>query len=218
MHIKGDTKMKQKILIIGILLIAGLVLANPASATTFTLLGSDSDLSYSNSASTFNIYFNDYCGFVSTYGYKQIYSVKITDIYGATKTLTRNIDFTNTKSSYGYTASIDINQDELGLSPLKRVEVNFVKQPDLRIAATKKIGNYYYITVKNYGDATARSSYLGTYVYSHKTIKTYIPSLKPGQYKTVKVYVKSYYYKTFKADYTNLVNEIYEYNNVKYRT
>jgi subtilase family serine protease len=111
-----------------------------------------------------------------------------------------------------------MDSDTLGLSSLKSVQVNFVKQPDLRIAATKKSGNYYYITVKNYGDATARSSYLGTYIYAHKTINTYIPYLKPGQYKTVKVYAKSYYYKTFKADCTSLVNEIYESNNVKYRT
>ena len=210
--------MKQKIIILGILLIAGSFLVSPASAATFTLLGSDSEVSYSNSASSFNVYFNSYCGFVSTYGYKQISSVKITDIYGVTKTLTRNIDFTNTKNSYAYTASVDIDRDTLGLSSLKSVQVNFIKQPDLRIGTTKKSGNYYYITVKNYGDATARSSYLGTYVYGHKTIKTYIPYLKPGQYKTVKVYVKSYYYKTFKADCTNLVNEIYESNNVKYRT
>ena len=209
--------MKQKIIILGILVVTGLFLVSPASATTFTLLGSDSDLSYSNSAYTFNIYFNDYCGYVSTSGYRQISSVKITDVYGSTETLIRNMDFTNTKNSYGYTASINFDSDTLGLYSLKSVQVNFVKQPDLRIAATKKSGNYYYITVKNYGDATARSSYLGTYVYAHKTIKNYIPSLKPGQYKTVKVYVKSYYYKTFKADCTNLVNEIYESNNVKYR-
>lgn len=209
--------MKQKILIVGILLIAGLLLASPASAATFTLLDSDSDLSYSNGAYSFNIYFNTYCGHVSTYGYKQISSIKLTDIDGSTETLIRNIDFKNTKSSYGYTASIYFDSDELGLSSLKSVQVNFVKQPDLRIVKTKKSGNYYYITVKNYGDATARSSYLGTYIYSHKTKKTYIPYLKPGKYKTVKVYAKSYYYKTFKADCTNLVNEIYEYNNVKYR-
>lgn len=207
--------MKQKIIILGILLVAGLFLVSPASAATFTLLGSDLSYSYSNSAYTFNIYFDTYGGFVTTYGYKQISSVKITDIYGSTETLVRNVDFTNTKGSYGYSTNIDL--DDLGLYSLKSVQVNFVKQPDLRIAATKKSGNYYYITVKNYGDATARSSYLGTNAYAHKTIKTYIPSLKPGQYKTVKVYIKSYYYKTFKADCTNLVNEIYESNNVKYR-
>lgn len=210
--------MKQKIIILAIALITAFLLMGSASAATFTLLGSDSEVSYSNSANTFNVYLNAYCGYVSTYGYKQISSIRITDIYGLKATLTRNVDFTSTKSSYGYTTSVDINQDELGLSPLKRIEVNFIKQSDLRIAATKKSGNYYYITVKNYGDATARSSYLGTSIYSHKTMKTYIPSLKPGQYKTVKIYVKSYYSKTFKADCTNLVNEIYEYNNVKYRT
>ena len=210
--------MKQKIIILAIALITTFLLMGSASAATFTLLGSDSSYSYSNSAYTFNIYFDDYGGFVSTYGYKQISSVKITDSYGSTKTLIRNIDFTNSKSSYGYSTNINIDQDNLGLSSLKSVTVNFVKQPDLRIATTKKSGNYYYITVKNYGDATARSSYLGTYVYGHKTIKTYVPYLKPGQYKTVKVYVKSYFSKTFKADCTNLVNEIYEYNNIKYRT
>lgn len=210
--------MKQKIIILGILLIAGSFLVSPASAATFTLLGSDSSYSYSNSAYTFSIYFDAYGGFVSTYDYKQISSVKITDIYGSTETLIRNIDFTNSKNSYGYNTNINIDSDNLGLSSLKSITVNFVKQPDLRIATIKKSGYYYYVTVKNYGDATARSSYLGTKIYSQTTKKTYIPSLKPGQYKTVKVYVKSYYYKTFKADCTNLVNEIYESNNVKYRT
>lgn len=208
--------MKQKIVILGITLITAFLLMGSASATTFTLLDNDSDLSYSNSAYTFNIYFNPYCGYVSTYGYKQISSVKITDIYGSSKTLIQNVNFRNIKNSYGYSASIDLDKDKLGLSSLKRVDVNFVKQPDLRIAAIKRSGNYYYVTVKNYGDATARSSYLGTSVYSHKTVKTYIPYLKSGQYKTVKLYVKSYYSKTFKADCTNLVNEVYEYNNIKY--
>ncbi len=208
--------MEQKIIIVGIVLITAFLLMGSASAATFTLLGSDSSYSYSNSAYSFNIYFDTYGGFVSTYDYRQISSVKITDIYGRTKTLVRNINFTNTKNSYGYSTDIDIDKYKLGLSSLKSVQVNFIKQPDLRIAATKKSGNYYYITVKNYGDATARSSYLGTYIYAHTTKKTYIPYLQPGQYKTVKVYANSYYSKTFKADCTNLVNEIYEYNNVKY--
>ncbi|MGB9979425.1 CARDB domain-containing protein [Methanobacterium sp.] len=208
--------MKQKIIILGIALVTVFFLMGSVSAATFTLLGSDSEYSYSNSNYAFNIYFNDYCGYVETYGYRQISSVKITDIYGESTTLTRNIDFTNTKNSYGYNAYIDINQDDLGLYPLKSITVNFIKQPDLRIAAVKKSGNYYYITVKNYGDATARSSYLGTYIYAHTTKKTYTPYLQPGQYKTVKVYANSYYSKTFKADCTNLVNEVYEYNNVKY--
>lgn len=206
--------MKQKIILLGIVLITAFLLMGSASAATFTLLGSDSSYSYSNSAYTFNIYFDAYGGFVSTYGYKQISSVKITDIYGSTETLVRNIDFTNSKTSYGYSTDIDL--DNLGLSSLKSVTVNFVKQPDLKIAAFKKSGSYYYVTVKNYGDATARSSYLGTYVYGHTTKKNYIPSLQPGQYKTVKVYVGYYYFPTFKADCTNLVNEIYEFNNVKY--
>jgi hypothetical protein len=54
--------MKQKIIIVGIALITAFLLMGSASAATFTLLDSDSDLSYSNSAYTFNIYFNDYCG------------------------------------------------------------------------------------------------------------------------------------------------------------
>ena len=187
-----------------------------ASAATFTLKDSDSTLTYSNSIYSFYICFDEGYGLVSTDGYNQISSVKITDIYGLSKTLTRNIDFINTKNNYGYTSAIAISKDNLGLSSIKSITVNFVKQPDLRIVSIKKKGKYYYIIVKNYGDATARSSYLGTHVYGHEITKKYIPYLKPGQYKTVKLHINSYYSKTFKADYTNLVNEIYEYNNVKY--
>lgn len=208
--------MRQKILILGIMLITSFILMGSASAAKFTLLNSDSDISYSNNNYNFNVYFNSYSGAVSTAEYKQLYSIKITDINGLSKTLIRGIDFTNTKNSYGYSSSVYFDQDQLGLSSLKSVEVNFVKQPDLGISSIKKKGNYYYIAVKNYGDATARSSYLGTYVYGHKITKTYISSLKPGQYKTVKLYIKSYYSKKFKADYTNLVSETCESNNVKY--
>jgi hypothetical protein len=209
--------MKNKELIIGFMIIIGIFLISPVSAATYTLLDYDYDIEYSSSNYNYNVYFNSYSGYVSTSGYRQIYSVKITDIYGYSKTLLRNRDFKNSKSKYGYSTSIDFDNDKLGLSSLKTLEVRFVKQSDLRIMKTKKRGNYYYVTVKNYGDATARSSYLGTYIYSKKTKKTYIPSLKPGKYKTVKIYAKTYFTKTFKADCTNLVNEVYESNNERFR-
>ncbi len=93
------------------------------------------------------------------------------------------------------------------------------KAPDLKISSTsKKSGTLYYVTVKNYGDGNAKSSYLGTYVNNKLVKKTSVSALTPNKYKKVKVVLNKKYKnskKTFKADCTNKISESNEENNSK---
>ena len=64
-----------------------------------------------------------------------------------------------------------------------------VIKPDLIITKAYKSGNYLYITVKNQGKSTSGACYTRAWYGSYyKNI--YTSSLKPGSYKTYKVYFK----------------------------
>ncbi|MGL4670354.1 MAG: CARDB domain-containing protein [Methanobacteriaceae archaeon] len=94
----------------------------------------------------------------------------------------------------------------------------FEKEADLKISKVSKKGTSYFVSVKNNGNGNAKGSYLGVYVKGKVVKKVLVQSLKPGQSKNIKVALSSKYTKstkTFKADYTNKVKEVYKNNNSK---
>ncbi|WP_169805411.1 CARDB domain-containing protein [Methanobrevibacter cuticularis] len=182
----------------------------------------NAEFSYSTKNKAYNIYYNDVAGFILTKNYKQISFVKITDIEGNSKTLKNKIHFKNNKTIFGYTADINFNKNDLKLNKIRKIEVSFVRQPNLRISKIVKKSNFFYITVKNSGDFKAESNYLGVYVQKsyfdkQKFVKKIrIPALKPGQSKKIKFSMNKKYKKYLKkasVDYKKRINEIYKYNN-----
>lgn len=208
-----------KILVISVVGLFLFGFIGSTSAATFTR--TSNDFFYSTKDKSFNIYFNDVAGFILTNNYKKVSSVKLFDSDGKSTNLNKN-NISNKKTANGYTTNIDFDKNYLKLKNIKKVQVNFEKQPDLQIKKISKKGSYYYITVKNNGDAKSKSNQLGIYVqknlFSKKKLikKIKVPSLKSKQTKKIKVSInKKYkkYYKIAMVDYKNKINERYEYNN-----
>lgn len=207
-----------KLLILCFFVLVAFFSLSAASAATYTLYDEDDSYYYSNNAENYEVEFDSKSGSIWTENYKQVSSIKISDNKGKSKTLKNKIDFKNYKSKNGYSMYKTFYASNLGLSEIKKVTVNFLKQPDLKITKVKRKNNNYYITIKNTGDATAKGNYLGTYSKGKYIKKTYVPALKPGKYKTVKVSISSYYTKynkIFNVDYKNKINELKKYNNKK---
>ena len=92
---------------------------------------------------------------------------------------------------------------------------------DLRIVSMTRKGKYYYIKVKNYGNAKANKNYLRIY-YGSKGKNVAVKALNPGKYTTVKIrtsylgkYANKKYTKTVKVDYYNKIIESNKANNIK---
>lgn len=213
--------MKNKILLTMIFLILAFSIGH-ISAITYEKADNQNEFKYSSSNYKYNVYLNDASGFIFTSGYKQIKSVKITDINNESKTLENNIDFRNNKTLTGYKVDIDFNKKQLGLNNLKKIEVDFTKQPDLTISKISKNKKEYSIKITNKGDLTAKKNYLGIYIQKngkYKIIKKImVPKIRPNKSKTMKIKIINNYnkpLKLFHVDCTNIINETNEENNIK---
>ncbi|WP_042704304.1 CARDB domain-containing protein [Methanobrevibacter arboriphilus] len=111
------------------------------------------------------------------------------------------------------------------LDYIKKIDVNFVKQPDLKISKIKKKNNKYIFSIKNIGTASAKKNYLGIsaqkdFLSKKKLIKKVkFPLIKAGKSKNVEVSLKSKYKKYTKiatVDYKNQVNEVSKLDNSRY--
>ncbi len=200
-----------------------LIFINSASAISFSKISDE--YYYSSKDKAFNIYFNSVAGFIITKEYKQISSVKIIDINGKYKILKNSIDFKNKKTKLGYSTDININKNKMKLDYIKKIDVNFVKQPDLKISKIKKKNNKYIFSIKNIGTASAKKNYLGIsaqkdFLSKKKLIKKVkVPLIKAGKSKNVEVSLKSKYKKYTKiatVDYKNQVNEVSKLDNSRY--
>jgi len=94
---------------------------------------------------------------------------------------------------------------------------NEVLKADLKISKIAKNGNTHRVYIKNVGKKTAGKSYLG--IYDGKTLvkRVTVKSIGIGKTIEVKVSLAQKYknkIKTFKADYTNVVKESNEKNNI----
>jgi len=214
--------MKNKVLLMLLILVSLLIIIIPVSAATFEKADNQSEFRYSSSNYKFNVYLNDVGGFILTHDHKQIKSVKVIDINNKSKTLKNNIDFKNNKTLIGYRANIDFNKRQLVLDNLKKVEVTFVKQPDLVISKISKNKKEYLVKITNKGDLTANKNHLGMYAEKNGKYslikKAVVPKLQPKKSVIIKVKIVNAYIKStkvFHVDYTNRINEINEDNNFK---
>jgi len=98
------------------------------------------------------------------------------------------------------------------------IELEFEKQADLKLEKINKKSGKYVVTIKNIGDKDAKTNKLGIFV-GKKRIKTVsVPAIKAGKSKNIIVNLPSKYSKnkkTFKVDYNNKIDGIYENNNDK---
>jgi hypothetical protein len=192
------------------------------SASIYEKSDDQSEFRYSNYNFKFSVYFNDASGFVYTNNYKQIGSIKIIDVNNKSSILRNNIDFKNNKTLAGYKADIDFSKRQLGLNNLKKVEVNFVKQPDLIISKISKNKKNYLITIKNKGDLTAGRNRIGMYVEKNGKYKlvrnVLVPKIQPNKSRIVKIKIVNAYIKVpkvFYVDYKDTINETNKENNLK---
>ncbi|MCL2115236.1 MAG: hypothetical protein FWH29_03335 [Methanobrevibacter sp.] len=179
---------------------------------------------------------------VSVSNYKKLVGLKVScyfvtrtthmNSYGRPSTSTLSVGSTSyslnprvnesKRTSKGYNSNSDFSYAMTGglSNPgvIHSIELEFEKQPDLKLEKISKKSGQYVVNIKNTGDANAKANKIGVYV-NKKLIKTVtIPSIKAGKSKNVGVKVDSKYNKskkTFKIDYNNKINEIYENNNAK---
>ncbi len=113
-----------------------------------------------------------------------------------------------------YTVTLTVT-DTYGKTSSKSVKIAVISpKPDLVVTSTYKSGSYLYITVKNQGKVSSWGCYTRAWYGSYyRSIYTY--GLKPGTYKTYKVYFK-YRHGTVKTDYKNGISELSEGNNIRY--
>ena len=213
--------MKWKVLlIIGIVAILFASLAS-TSALTYNLKNDQTSgqkyIDYS--ASYYKLYLEIFDNGVifETKNFYKINSIKVTDNKGKSLVVKDKANFTNRKTNKGYSTNMQWRtSDDLGT--LSKMEVNFKDEPDLAVVKYNGKGYKYSVTVKNVGNAKAKTSYLGVYNKNKLYKKIKIKALKPGESKTVsfkskyKVNLKSKS-KKFKADYNNKVQEVDKYNN-----
>lgn len=173
---------------------------------------------------------------VQTIAYKKVKSIKVTTNSGKVKIFHEGIDFNNTKCKNGYFLNLTLIPHTWGSdgSPrililygdwINKVDVSFYnsektninKKSDIAIIKSIKKGKYCYIAIKNKGPNMVKSNYLGIYSKNKLIKKYYIPSLKSGQKKILKIKINRKYLKKqikIKLDYTNRIKETNELNNI----
>ncbi|MCL2116620.1 MAG: hypothetical protein FWH29_10430 [Methanobrevibacter sp.] len=90
-------------------------------------------------------------------------------------------------------------------------------KPDFKISKTTKNGNTHKVYITNFGKKTASKSTLGIYDGKKLIKKVNVKSIGAGKTAEIKVTLPKTYknkIKTFKADYTNVVKESNEKNNI----
>lgn len=105
--------------------------------------------------------------------------------------------------------------DKYGKTSSKSTIISVITpKPDLVVTKTYKSRGYLYLTVKNQGKATSGACYTRAwYGRYYKNIYTY--GIKPGAYKTYRVYFR-YRHGKVKTDYYNRIAESNEGNNLRY--
>lgn len=146
-------------------------------------------------------------------GYNNGYSPVGSISFGSESYNISDLSFKKQNNGYQYKIS-----ENLSLYELNNIQIFYKNQEDLKINKISKKGQYKVVTIKNIGDADAKASTMGIYIGKKKIKTVKVPAIKAGQSKNVKVKLASKYNKskkTFKVDYNNKINEIYEDNNSK---
>lgn len=212
---------------------------------TVTLPNNEFSTSYGgNSNAPFYVSLTEGKANVITKNYKRIDTIKLTTRNGYSVTYKNGENFKDKRMNNGYGISLvmyqhdfyvksnfnpftqEYNKEKLKYGPLKKIEINFQKQPNLAITKVKKTKNSVQVTVKNKGVARSDKCLLGsklsgTTKSSYYPKKVTIPSLNPGKSKVLKIHLskslaKKYKIMYIKADYYDKIFETTKSDDYKY--